>query len=111
MTKAIGTPLANVPSGIRICDQWWHSTGCTSTSATQTLMPQVIDTRQRWLRSGNKTVVVRLALFADQPLVRFLRVVAGEYFLFGIPFHRLVHAHGDHAEVRHGDGTMADFHV
>ena len=40
--KAMGTPDAKEPSGIAICDQCRHSTGCTSMPATSTRMPQVV---------------------------------------------------------------------
>jgi hypothetical protein len=63
------------------------------------------------IRSGNEAVVVRLALFANQPLIGFLGIPTGEFLLIRIPHERLVHADGNHAKMSHADGTMADFHI
>src|SRR5439155_1961617 len=63
------------------------------------------------IRSGDEAVVVWLALLAQKPLIGFLRIVTGEFFLVRIPLQGLLHADGNHPQMGHGDGTVADFHV
>src|SRR5439155_26520587 len=53
--------------------------------------------------SGDEAVVVRLALFANEPLVGFLGIGTGECLLVGVPLESLIHADGDHAEMGHAD--------
>src|SRR6266536_3387769 len=63
------------------------------------------------LLSGNEAVVVWLALFAHEPLVGFLPIITGEFFLVGIPLQGLLHTDGDDAKMGYRDGTVADFHI
>src|SRR5438445_13453323 len=60
--------------------------------------------------SGDEAVVIWLPLFAHEPLVGFLRIVTGKFFLVGIPLHSLLHADGNHAEMGHRDRSVSDFH-